>query len=72
VKDGNPFLIRSESVGFPLSREPSHNVGELFGGIAHLLIRHFGEERHAQDSLAGTLGMRETAGSKSEPNEGGL
>jgi hypothetical protein len=51
---------------------PSYNLGKLLRGVLHLLVRHFGEERHAQSSPAGTLGMRETAGSKSERSEGGL
>jgi hypothetical protein len=51
---------------------PSHNLGKLFRGVPHLLIGHFGKERHAQGSPAGALGMREAAGSKSEHSEGGL
>jgi hypothetical protein len=39
----------------------AHNLGELFTGVPHLLIGHLGKEGHTQSSLAGALGMRETA-----------
>ena len=67
AKNGALGMTGSEPIARTSKREVQtiHNLAELLRGKANLLIRHFRKERHAQNSLAGALGMREAAGFKS-------
>src|SRR5437870_12503407 len=67
-----PVLRISRAVNRAISSPPPRNLCQRCRRVLRLPGRHLGEQRHAEDAIARTLGVREAARAVPEAGVGGL